>query len=513
MTAIVKSIDYLTEKINVIDTRIIIFLTLAFNYTTFIINGNEEQYLTIAKQFFQPDWIPNSFHLNEWPGARILNQSISSFFLLFVSIPVFAFVAKWINFLLFSFPVAKFCKKLNISNIEFLFIFQLFYIYQAQGDQAFFGDEWIFESFQGKTLAYVFVFYALNGYLEGHLKKCLLFSIIATYLHVLVGGWFFAICLFAHLYENKNVFSSLKFFSKYLMFTLPLVLYLASTIVGGTKSEVGGVTFNWIYVYFRHAHHIGFFDDMTFFRASIFGGVRTIFSFFLICLIAKPYSLLENKKLNSLCIISLSMLFFFLAVGFADRFIFNRAGNFMLQLYPYRIAAISKFMTIFYFGAIVKVLISEKAKIHYLNMALLLAVSPIILSRTAKSAFSIVKSPGLGRINNSAYELKSFVEKQTKKSDIFFVNLNDEDLLDPSFFRILERRRYSSYKYVAAGTDKLFEWYRRVQESQKLIEEINYLDDFLVKNEANFYLANKETKHRRLNLVYANQDYFLYQIN
>jgi hypothetical protein len=389
----------------------------------------------------------------------------------------------------------------------------MFYIFQAQGDQAFFGDEWIFESFQGKTLAYVFVFYALNEFIEGNLKKFLIFSTIATYLHILVGGWFFAICLFTHLYENKNFTSTMKFFGKYLLLTLPLVLYLSSTVVAGTKREVDGVTFNWIYVYYRHAHHIGFFDDMAFFKASIFGGVRTISSFLLICLIAKPFSFDEKKKLNSLCIISLLMLFFFLFVGFADRFMFNRAGNFLLQLYPYRIAAISKFMILFYFATLIKSFVGDKVKIQSLNMALLLAVTPITLSRTVKNTYSIVKSPGLGRINSSAYELKSFVDKETKNTDIFFVNLNDEDLLDPAFFRILERPQYSSYKYVAAGTDKLFEWYFRVQESAKLIADINYLDDFLVKNVVNFYLANKEIKHRRLNLVYSNQDYFLYQIN
>lgn len=497
------------------DGKIIFFILLIVNATTFNTSGNEEQYLAISKQYINPTWILNSFHLTEWPGARIFNQSVTGFFLQFISIPLFAFLAKWINFILFSIPIGRIFKTLKITNIEILFLFQLFYLNQTHGDQAFFADEWIFGEFQGKTLAYIFVFFSLSALLEGKDKKSVLFSIFASYLHILVGGWFLITSVLYFLFSKKQLKETIKLSGLYLIAMSPLIIFLGRKILVDTEKVIDGVSLNWIYVYFRHSHHVGLFHDISFFRASVFGGLRTVvISFIILALTKKLLERNELKVLSNLIFGTFGILFTFLFVAFLDRFAFDRAGSFFLQLYPFRVAAISKFMLLLFIGAAVKeYFLNNDISKKYLNIILFVIVVPYLGSRFTRNVAAIYRSPGLGYIEKPIQELSNFISKKTAREDSFFLNVQGDDQLETSFYRAIERDRYADYKLVPAGTNKLYLWYHRILASRKIKKDINHLFQMPVKPTFKYLISDKEIYHAKLVVLYKNQKYSLYQVN
>ena len=85
-----KTIIGVFEKI---DIRILLFLILSLNFLSFNLSDNEEAQLSLAKQFMDHAWLPDSFMFNEWPGNRLLYQLISGFLLRYIEFEPFVFFA------------------------------------------------------------------------------------------------------------------------------------------------------------------------------------------------------------------------------------------------------------------------------------------------------------------------------------------------------------------------------------------------------------------------------------
>jgi len=325
----------LVEKINRIDSRVFIFVILGGNILSFCLVSNEELHLQYAKHYFNPDWIPNSFILSDWPGYRVIFQILLAPLLICFDFETTAFIARFISILLFIIPLSRLFKLIQLTNIDVLLLLQLYFFF----NQAFFGGEWIFGSIEPKTLAYPFIFLSLYYLLKEKFYHSYIILAVATYLHVLAGAWVFVLFSFYLLFAKQNLIKIISFSFIYLILLSPFFYYLINELLINNQSAINGIDINWVIVYIRSPHHFGPFLSMTYFFQNFLLGILFSIASMLICIFI--FSKYENeilKKINKLTIIIFSMLLLFVFISY-----FDKNGHFM-KYHPFRLSALSMFL-------------------------------------------------------------------------------------------------------------------------------------------------------------------------
>ena len=182
--------------------------------------------------------------------------------------------------MLLCIPLAKLLRHFHLNNLASAVLFQVFFL----PHQSFYAGEWIFQNYEEKTLAYIFVFYSLLALFRERYLVSSLFAAVATYFHFLVGGWMFFL-LMGYLIAQKQ---SLRFLAKtlgvYLLITLPFLIYLGKLYLVSNPSVIDGVNIGRIYAYKRLPHHLGLTNTWADFSKYHLDGVLVSVLFFLLCL-------------------------------------------------------------------------------------------------------------------------------------------------------------------------------------------------------------------------------------
>lgn len=497
------------EFTNRISTTFVIFFALVLTFQVSRLDGNTEVYLAWAKQYFNPEWMPYSFSLNEWPGARLLYQLLAGFFLQFVSFETVCIVGSLLFFFLLAIPLAKILKKFEISNLETLFLLQFFYF----SSQSFLAHEWIFGQIESKVIAYFFSLYAFYYYLENKNKLSIILLVISTYFHVLVGAWVFVTlisCLFVRdSFKLSNIF---KLGVLYFVFVLPLVIYLGSSIF--SKESVTGLpSADYLYTYYRHAHHLAPFTPSGYLRADFSNALIICLMFFVtnICI----YFLSNKDSLKK------AALFSFIAIGIIfDGIIiakFDKEG-FILKFFLFRISALGKLFSIFVCFAFFKELAErffkeEKLKkyLFFINLVFLIILVPSLLISVNKT----FEASYLTNQERELRELSSYAKQNTPKDSVFlFLNVDKKSAENPevSFERLSERNRFVVKKFTPVGAS-ILKWYQRILEKERLEENLD--DLFILKNsyQINYLVSSVELEKTWLEKIYEIGRYRLYLIN
>lgn len=492
-----------TNFVNTIDSRLLISFVITSYYLTFALSGGEEQYFALAKQFWNPDWIPNSFTLTEWPGNRLVYQYVIGFLLSFLSFEQLAFWGKLVNFILLSFPLALIAKRLKINNIETIFLIVVFFAFR----QAFMSGEWVVRSMEGKSVAYIFVFYALYYTFKRQYAKVAIGAAIATYFHVLVGGWFSILIGLYLLVFNQNIKTILSYSVVYGVLILPFFIYLI-TFLAQNESVINGLNLDWVYTYQRVSHHVAPFKDERTFRKLFSGGLVTSVVFF--CFHLFYFRKLDNKDMQqiaNLCLVGLSMIFVATVIAYFD------TNGKILKLYPFRITSVVTFLC---FTQLViylkhKVIPQHRKSIYY--SVLLVGLLPFILSKTVTTTQKLLHT----KVNQDFNELVEVVNTQTPKEAVFMVfsekpNKKTIEDLYP-FCRKTRRERFVIFKFVPSGGEKIYEWYTRWLAKKKLEADISYLPEFNKQYQVDYLISKKPYPNTAgLDSVFANETYYLYKI-
>jgi hypothetical protein len=485
----------ITHTFSKFPSAIIVFLLVSINFLDFIPHSNEEHYFALAKQFYNPEWLPYSFSFNEFPGTRLIFQYIVGFILQYLSFEQMAFWGRLVNFLLLSIPLANLFKKLKLNNIHIIVFLQLLFL----SNQSFMGGEWIFKAFEPKTLSYIFVFYAINSILESKHFRAIVFIVISTYFHILVGGWM-AVLYFIYVFLTKNKLTVIvKYLSIYTLSILPFLYYLFSNLfLNQHQPQTSNI--DWIYTYLRAPHHCAPFASYLNFKTHFLFGLLVIIAFYIL-------NELYFNKIKDEGIQTISKLFkaslIILFLGFFIS-IFDRNGI-ILKYYVFRIASISSllaFLLLSYY--IVYELISYK-KQETANVFLLILIIPFIL-------FKIVDLKDRFNAKSNYYYiqlLSDWAKNNTQKSDLFlFLDVSDSETL--VFPRHAKRSSFVIEKAIPAGGTKIEEWYRRINLKNQIIQNPNQYKE-LIKNEKIDFIITKKLNFegKEEATVYKNE---LYQI-
>ncbi len=492
---IFKTAEFFSNKL---PNWLFIFTPLALLYLSFAPNSNEENYLQLAKYFINPDWISNSQNLHEVPGTRLLYQYITGYFLQYFSFEAVVFGFRFILILLFSLVLSKIYKAINISKTQILFHLALFIVVF---NQSFFARSWFLISVESKTFAYLAVLGAFYFFLNKKLYHTLVFLILATYLHILVGGYSFAYFLLTIiLFKKSHQLSFSKIFSGILIYgicLIPFLFYLKQTSLNYQISNTT-ISPDWIYTYFRSPHHTALFKSFNYFfvqhfRGILMAGVALLISIGL-------YSFSKNKKLkflNQFIIVSLAGTLLLVSVAFLDK-----SGAF-LKFYLYRINTLS----VFFFSLLIPVWLFTFCKneylIHLKRIVVLLSVSlflyPVIINLSLTATYF--------KSNKNLIEICEYIKNNTERDALIFSFAEDN-----SITRRTERSRFSVYKFIPAEVNKLQRWYDNHLEREAMLADPEKLKQGIKKNRIDYILTSTEQKLPKTYIKkYNNNEFILYK--
>jgi hypothetical protein len=173
-------------------------------------------------------------------------------------------------------------------------------------------------------------------------------------------------------------------------------------------------------------------------------------------------------NLNKINIIITGMTLFSVILAY-----FDHTGAFV-KYYPFRQNALTAFLIFIQIIIFVKSALIDHEIITKLQILILLACLPFIITFGMHTSVSLLKSDfksSRGPID----ELSTFVMEKTQPDDIFmFVHFEQSDK-ELSFNRKAQRDRFVVFKFIPAGGEKIYDWYQRVLAKRRVEEDINFL--------------------------------------
>ena len=486
------------QGINQTDTRLFLLILFCCNFLSLHPNGDEEQYFAMAKQFMDPTWMPHSFALNEFAGTRLVFQIIAGTLLKFMSFEMLTLLGRLLLFVGFIFPLSRIIRRLGFSNVQAFFLLQVIYF----SNQTFFADEWMFGGIEASSIAYLFILFSIDALLENRIGRTVLFTILATYIHVLIGGWFMLALVLYLAAFRKDWLGILKWSALYLAAIMPFALYLGREVLIGVEREINGINLDWVYVYFRHPHHLGIFVDSDYFTRKHLPGILVAGAWFVLCLSTfRRHDDKQIRILNQLNVIVFSILFVSLIIAW-----FDKTGVF-LKYYPFRIAVLAMFFTVFQVGLILKKQALKPAYLQQLSIILFVVSMAPFIYQTMKTGYNIFLKEDV-----ELEQMSSAMKASTpEKSRFVFLGFEYSEVELP-FIRMAERDRLVMYKYIPAGGNKIYEWYSRIQDRLEVESNPSRIHWLAEKYHVDYVVSPAPIELTGLEPIFESSRYHVYRI-
>ncbi len=500
------------------NTVIIIFILSLCNYFGIALSGGEEQYLAFAKQYMDPAWMPNSFTLNHPAGGNLVFQVITGFLLRYLTFEQMAALGRVVNFLLYAFPLALIFRRLRISNVELVFLLQVLFF----AHQSLYAGEWIYNSFEEKSVAYIFVFWSLYYLLKDQPLISIVFSALATYFHFLVGGWMFAFVFIYFVLRRKKFWPAIFSAVAYGLIVFPFIIYLYKTYMVDNPAVVDGINTNAVYAYWRLRQHVGIFHELHYFLVYPLGGVLITLAFFIISIVwfrkIKDYRV---RQLNTFNIIIFAEQFLFAIIGIFDK------NGVLMKTYPYRTNSLCYLVFLIEITLIIKLYLpytlyrrfasslssdkpSRYRKLFFTNALNSLLILIFLTSLIPKSDRMIKNASGYpGDPDVDMLNLIDYVRKNTPGSAVFIFPDSDDPV---SFIRRAERERFVVVKFTPTKSRTIAEWYKRALLKERLKKDISLIDSMKTVYQIDYLVSDSSYTYPSLSLVNRFGPHNLYQV-
>lgn len=483
------------EWINQIKPEAIIFFLLSICYLSFAPNSNEEQYMQLAKQFVNPDWIKDSSNLTEFAGTRVLYQYMVGSVLKFLSFEQTVFLFRLLFIILFTIPLAKIYRQVRLSNMYIVFHLGVLYLTQ----QSLFAGAWIFVTVEPKSFAYFCVLFGFYYFIRGKYTPFILWSIAASYFHILVGFYATFFLMLTLLVKHKTLNISIKRLlilgSTYALATIPLILYLKGAIQAKVESVPSA---SWIYTYFRSPHHTAIFKDPSYFYQNHFPGiVLAILGLYFTWRVRKNLASESLRSLNYFVMVSLLGTLLLVPIAFLDK------EGVILKYYLFRINALSTL-------GLTLIIASQ---IQWIANTTRLKISDFILLTSFASLFFLVFTnlwqmvDYRGPKQTQLKEICTYIKDNTEQNEVV-LNLVE----DVKISRYTERNIFVIYKFIPADFTKMYDWYERILVQNKIKSDHSELDGALQDYQIDYVLSERKlTNKNNVQLIQQNEHFYLYK--
>lgn len=518
----------LVEIVNGINQQFFVTLVLVLFFFRFELNWNEEHYMVLAKQFYDPDWVSGSFTFTEFASTRVLFQYIVGFLLHYLPFEIVLAIVRLLLSVLIAYPVTKVYRLFGVSNIfillqlPILFFFQGVKLYLSDSNQSFLGGEWIFVGVEPKVFAYIFVFFALYYLLVERFSLMVIFLAIASYFHILVGGWVMFYFSLYHLIAKRSFKAPFLNGLLYIVCLLPLLFYLWPVLGHSISTSEASEKADWIFAYFKQPFHTGIFLTMKYFIRGAFHGLMYSFFFFLLCVfLFNQYKDKYNLRINLL-----NKIIFIGTLVSVILAYFDKSGAFG-KYFPFRINSIYCFMVFLQLAIFLQHSAFKNEMVKYAQFSILIwfvfITAPVHLFHLFQSPYSYFT----GKSKDPAYdEVCEYIKQNTPKdSKLLFLPQSatpeyyydlDGNMNMVNMVRKTERDRFVLFfaAPISPDVNKTIEWYRRIQLKKSIVEGSQDLCDAVEGEKVDFLLSDfKRDTSLCYSLLYNNESYFLYKIN
>ncbi|GEM_PF-695912 len=480
------------------------FLLICANKLGVDVSGGEEQYLAFARQFINPDWIPGSFTLTEFAGSRIVFQWLVGPVMELMPFEQAVFFFRLVNFLLIGIPIGLFFHRLGFSLPLSFLTLQIF----LMSDQNLVGGEWILKTFEPKSVAYIFVFFALYYFLDKRQGLVAVHLALASYFHILVGGWLLGVLVLIFFLEGfwkKSV--QLGVF--YALLMAPMIAYLLPGYFGQTVPETD-FNLDWVYAYHRLPHHLGLWKTTEYFMKGHFWGVVQTVGLFAIGIVWRKWLPENLRRLNAIMLLCFIINLLFVGVAAIDHFLLENSGGLGLKFYPFRTNSIGMLLGM----VILMGLLWQKMEIWSQGKRLrYLLLGSFTVLAVAQLVNNIERSKKHLATDPDFREMCAFISSHTDREDVFFI-------LHPywghrdynSFTRRAERENFYVPKFVSAERIKLVEWYERYQFYMQLRSKLDFLPEGHERYGITYMLTNDDREDPNIELAHEVGQYRLYKL-
>lgn len=503
-----KAIEWFNRQNNVL----VLFILACANFLGFQLDGGEEQYLAFAKQYMDHSWMPHSFTLNHPPGGNLVFQVVAGFMLRYLTFEQTAFTGRLICFLMLAIPLGLMIKRLQINNLTAVFIFQAFFF----PHQSIWMGEWVFKGFEEKTVAYIFVYWAIYFLLTEKPFLSIVFSAAGTYFHFLVGGWMAIFIVVCFLIHKQSITHALVMSGLYLILIFPMFIHLYKTYIINNPPVINNIRISEIYAYYRLKHHIGAFGNMSYFMRHHFGGMLLSALFFLACLLwfnrfANPWI----KKLNLLNIIIFSQQFIFVILALFDR------HAILMTTYPFRTSTLSSLLIILELTLIIQHYgmpslfrfmskyksIGRETFLNHINFGMSII---FIVLFSIENAQTILSYTNFGDgLSEDLLSLINYAARETPREAVFIFPDSDYPY---SFTRRSGRERFVIEKFVPTHNTEIYEWYDRLKCKKRIHEDIRVIDSVKNVYRIDYLITDSVYHYPSLEKVQQYGNYKLYRV-
>lgn len=359
---------------------------------------------------------------------------------------------------LFSFSLFKLFSYFRFSVLEAFIVLTAFIFF----DQTYYSGLQFFKGFLASDLAYAFGLLSISSVLSGKLNTALIFLIVSTYFHFLIGGYLF---LFYSLFLLSKNIRKARNLLIYLISVTPLIIILYNATINDTFHPVDP---NWIYSYIRHPHHLLPFRDITVFIEEWLPGFiasQILFGAILYIRFSK------RREYFSDVVSYIIYANIYLIIAFVISYI-DKDYSFA-KLYLFRPASLVLFLTLIYmtkyFWIELKISVLYKYKIFGYSIFMFWF------------AFCVINYPK--RFNYSVSENKEdlidFVKTRSEEGSVFVLQ---HSILD--FERRTGRYAFFLNKVIPTDDVSIGEWYKRRLFHQDLfdckISNANDVADYII---------------------------------
>lgn len=236
---------------------------------------NEVDVLPLARQYADPNWIPNDWYLNQPPGYRLIFQAIFGNLAATWGFLATSIIGRLFCYVLVASGFALVGRRLGLNLLFLLLAITLFiYVDFAKGielynykDQGVVTYEWIVGALETKAVAYGLVLLAIAWMLAGRYFLMALLMGLATSFHVLVGGWTFIPAIIWIALNRQNSFKNIQHIAYviliYLIGSALAIPAIWQQLFSPNPTEAIAlqampekITPSYIYVFLRLPHHL-----------------------------------------------------------------------------------------------------------------------------------------------------------------------------------------------------------------------------------------------------------------
>lgn len=489
--------NYLASVISNWHPSLLIFVLACINFLQYDIYTNEEVYLSLAKQWANPQWQPHSFYLNDVTANRWLFQCITSIFFSHLSFELIAYIGKILCYAGLAWPLGLILKKIGLSNLWIFVLFQLLYF----NHQYFFAGEWLFGGVESKVLAYWFVFGAIYALLNGKKNQTIICIAIATYFHVIVGGWFaIGYVIYCLIFDRQ--LKNLLGITIYAVLILPLIYHLSSLLIARDISNEELSAINHTIIYVRNPHHIGIWKDLSYFLHNHLLGVLYTLSSVLLSLYV-AFTKKDQAALTLLAKLNIAIALLISTMVFITYF--DKQGKILLY-YPFRLSALNCLLS---FLLITCLLAQEFEHLKKHKTAIVLAILigfPLMVHRTALHVGSFLNE------NNAFNDFCAYVKTHTKPQDQFiFLGFEYEEEWQ-SFIRKAERDPYFNNKFCPVERWRMKQWMLRKENYNQVKYDLVKLKQLATTEPIDYAVSKDRITEMDSLFVHNNSIYYLYDL-